>query len=116
MLRPLLAVGAAAAATFAVGCGEKKETLGSTGTATPSAQTDRDTTETDEIITTTPTKPSSGAPVRISESQFGRVVADRKGEALYLFDKESGPKAECYGECAKAWPPFLTKGKPRAIK
>lgn len=57
----------------------------------------------------------AGTKVKVVGSEFGRVVADRKGEALYLFDREDNGKSECYGACAKAWPPLLTKGKPRAI-
>jgi predicted lipoprotein with Yx(FWY)xxD motif len=57
-----------------------------------------------------------GAVVKVVDSQFGRVIADRKGEAVYLFDKERGRKSECYGACAVAWPPVLTKGRPRAGK
>ena len=33
---------------------------------------------------------------------------------LYLFDADKGKSSTCYGGCAKAWPPFLTKGKPSA--
>jgi len=55
-----------------------------------------------------------GAVVRVVDSQFGRVIADKRGEAFYLFDKEKGKKSRCYGDCAVAWPPVLTKGKPRA--
>ena len=55
-----------------------------------------------------------GPLVRIVDSQYGRVVADRSGEALYLFDKEKGQRSRCYGECAIVWPPLLAKGKPRA--
>src|SRR5215208_5662606 len=55
-----------------------------------------------------------GTTVKIVRSQYGRVVADRRGEALYLFDKEKRKRSECYGACAKAWPPLLTKAKPRA--
>jgi predicted lipoprotein with Yx(FWY)xxD motif len=56
-----------------------------------------------------------GATVKVVDSQFGRVIADRRGEAFYLFDKEKGKRSRCYGECAVAWPPVLTKGKPRAV-
>ena len=55
-----------------------------------------------------------GATVKVVDSQFGRVIADRRGEAFYLFDKEKGKRSRCYGECAVAWPPVLTKAKPRA--
>jgi predicted lipoprotein with Yx(FWY)xxD motif len=58
--------------------------------------------------------PRKGAVVKVVDSQFGRVIADRRGEAFYLFDKEKGTKSRCYGECAVAWPPVLTKGTPRA--
>ena len=54
-----------------------------------------------------------GATVKVVGSQFGRVIADQRGEAFYLFDKEKGKASRCYGECAVAWPPVLTKGKPR---
>ena len=57
-----------------------------------------------------------GAVVKVVNSQYGRVVADGKGEAFYLFDRESTKKSECYGACATAWPPMLTKGQPRAGK
>jgi predicted lipoprotein with Yx(FWY)xxD motif len=56
-----------------------------------------------------------GARVTVADSQFGRVVADRRGEALYLFDREKDGRSECYGTCAKVWPPLLTKGKPAAL-
>jgi predicted lipoprotein with Yx(FWY)xxD motif len=55
-----------------------------------------------------------GARLGVVDSQFGRVVADRHGEALYLFDRERNGKSECYGACAKAWPPLLTEGRPVA--
>lgn len=55
-----------------------------------------------------------GKLIKAVGSQYGRVVADAKGEAFYLFDKEQSSKSECYGACARAWPPVLTSGKPRA--
>jgi predicted lipoprotein with Yx(FWY)xxD motif len=59
---------------------------------------------------------SRGATLKVVMSRYGKVVADSKGEALYLFTKDGRGKSQCYGACAAAWPPFLTKGKPRAGK
>ena len=58
----------------------------------------------------------AGAMVKVVSSRYGKVVADSKGEALYLFTKDGRGRSQCYGTCAKAWPPFLSKGKPRAGK
>ncbi len=33
---------------------------------------------------------------------------------VYIWEQEPTDKAECYGDCAEAWPPVLTKGKPVA--
>jgi predicted lipoprotein with Yx(FWY)xxD motif len=57
---------------------------------------------------------AKGAIVKVVDSDYGRVIADRRGEAFYLFDRESTGKSECYGECATAWPPLVTQGQPRA--
>jgi predicted lipoprotein with Yx(FWY)xxD motif len=55
-----------------------------------------------------------GALVKVVSSRYGRVVADSHGEALYLFTKDGRGASRCHGDCAKAWPPFLTTGAPRA--
>jgi predicted lipoprotein with Yx(FWY)xxD motif len=57
---------------------------------------------------------AQGALVKVVDSRYGRVIADRTGEAVYLFDRENAARSECYGKCGVAWPPLLTKGKPRA--
>jgi predicted lipoprotein with Yx(FWY)xxD motif len=57
---------------------------------------------------------AKGRLIKAVGSEYGQVVADGKGEAFYIFDKEKSAKSKCYGACAAAWPPVLTKGKPRA--
>ncbi|HEU4735754.1 MAG TPA: hypothetical protein VFS48_01850 [Solirubrobacterales bacterium] len=59
---------------------------------------------------------AKGRLIKTVGSEYGQVVADGKGEAFYVFGKESSAKSKCYGACAAAWPPVLTKGKPRAGK
>jgi predicted lipoprotein with Yx(FWY)xxD motif len=55
-----------------------------------------------------------GETIRVVHSQFGRILADRRGQAVYLFDRETSGRSECYGPCAVAWPPVFTKGRPVA--
>ena len=47
-------------------------------------------------------------------TRYGRVLFDGEGRALYLFTRERTGRSRCYGDCASAWPSFLTKGRPRA--
>jgi predicted lipoprotein with Yx(FWY)xxD motif len=48
-----------------------------------------------------------------ADSNFGTILYDGSGQAIYLFDAETSSVPECYGECAEAWPPVLTAGAPR---
>ncbi len=56
----------------------------------------------------------TGTVIKAAKSQFGTMLFDGTGQAIYLFDKEQTTKPECYGACAEAWPPVLTKGEPTA--
>ena len=57
-----------------------------------------------------------GAKLKLVKSEFGKAVMNGRGRVLYLFDKETDSTPQCYDECAVAWPPMLTKGKPVAGK
>lgn len=47
-------------------------------------------------------------------SQWGRIVFDQRGRALYAFTSDTRARSTCYGACAAAWPPYLVRGKIRA--
>ena len=49
-----------------------------------------------------------------ARSNYGTILYDGSGQAIYFYDAERGDQPQCYGACAKAWPPVLTKGSPRA--
>ena len=53
---------------------------------------------------------SSGVTITTAGSDFGEVLFDGTGQAIYLFDKETTSVPDCYGDCAAAWPPVLTEG------
>jgi predicted lipoprotein with Yx(FWY)xxD motif len=57
-----------------------------------------------------------GPRVKLRGSQLGPVLFDGRDRALYLFTRDARNKSRCYGECAVAWPPFLAKGRPRAVR
>jgi predicted lipoprotein with Yx(FWY)xxD motif len=55
----------------------------------------------------------SGTVVRTAPSDYGTMLFDESGQAIYLFDRETSDRPRCYGPCADAWPPVLTKAEPQ---
>jgi predicted lipoprotein with Yx(FWY)xxD motif len=56
----------------------------------------------------------AGTAITTADSEFGPMLFDQPGQAIYLFDKETTSRPDCYGDCAAAWPPVLTAGPPQA--
>jgi predicted lipoprotein with Yx(FWY)xxD motif len=59
-------------------------------------------------------KSSGAAIVTVRKTKLGRIVTDGSGRTMYLFEKDKGTHSNCSGACAKAWPPLMTTGKPKA--
>jgi len=55
-----------------------------------------------------------GTTITLGGSEFGQMLFDSKKQAIYIFENDGKDKAVCYGECAEAWPPVFTDGKPKA--
>jgi predicted lipoprotein with Yx(FWY)xxD motif len=93
------------------GCGDDDDSgdsaSGAAATTTQAAQEPAPPAETTAAAAT-------GTTVKVADSDFGQILFDDSDQAIYLFDKESSAKSECYGECAEAWPPVLTEGGPQA--
>ena len=49
-------------------------------------------------------------------SKLGQILVDAQGRTLYLFEKDESDESYCSGKCAKVWPPYTTKGGPKAGK
>src|SRR5437867_13421455 len=58
---------------------------------------------------------TKAATLTAHSSRYGKILFDGRGRVLYLFARDRGGHSTCSGACAKAWPPFLTKGAPRAL-
>jgi predicted lipoprotein with Yx(FWY)xxD motif len=56
----------------------------------------------------------AGVTVEVMQTQYGKVLVDGRGRALYLFTRDRSALSRCYSECAVRWPPFLTAGAPAA--
>jgi predicted lipoprotein with Yx(FWY)xxD motif len=57
---------------------------------------------------------SKQALVTTRKTKLGTILVNAQGRSLYLFLKDKNGKSACSGACAKAWPPLMTTGKPRA--
>jgi predicted lipoprotein with Yx(FWY)xxD motif len=58
------------------------------------------------------------ATLTLRQSQYGPILFDGRGRALYLFTRDvRGKRSNCYGDCARAWPVYYApKGGLRAGK
>jgi len=44
----------------------------------------------------------------------GDMMVDHKGMTLYTFDKDTGGKSVCTGQCAENWPPLKAQADDKA--
>ena len=58
--------------------------------------------------------PSPGTRITVRPSRFGRMLWGPKQQAIYIFERDARNRTRCYGDCAKAWPPVYTNGRPVA--
>src|SRR5579864_6816452 len=47
-------------------------------------------------------------------SPYGTVLFDGRGYVLYAFTHDPRGRSTCKGACAKAWPPYLVRGRVAA--
>jgi predicted lipoprotein with Yx(FWY)xxD motif len=110
-----LALIATAALLFPAACGGGE----SATDADPGAQSSSTSEATSAPATEARPAPTSasgagGTAITTAGSDFGTMLFDQAGQAIYLFDKETAGRPDCYEECAVAWPPVLTSGNPQA--
>jgi predicted lipoprotein with Yx(FWY)xxD motif len=89
------------------GAGPTPEPTAASPTASP--------TESGAAGETAATATMVGVLITVRDSEYGPMLFDERGQAIYLFDKETTSTPACYGDCAAAWPPVLTEGAPRPM-
>ena len=95
-------------------CGGDDGAVRTAAVAAPEVTATATATPRPEPAAAHPGRRPAGTRLRTIDSQYGRIVGDGSGLAVYVFTKERGGRSECYGACAKAWPPVLAKGRPVA--
>ena len=111
MNRSIAAIAAGALLLGIAACGDDDSSAGQPSGAESTAAT---TTASEDSGQAAQTRRRRGKKITLRSSQFGRVLFDTNRRAIYLFTREPGTRSRCYGECAVAWPPVLTRGRPRA--
>jgi predicted lipoprotein with Yx(FWY)xxD motif len=61
-------------------------------------------------VLTLPTLALAAEPVMMNDG----MMVDHKGMTVYTFDKDSGGKSMCNGDCAKNWPPMMAPAGAKA--
>jgi predicted lipoprotein with Yx(FWY)xxD motif len=91
-------------------------TLVAGGSAASSAKDDPSAGSNDSTSAVEAAAKKRGPKLKTADSNFGNILFNGRGRALYLFTSDSGRTSNCSGDCAVAWPPYIVKAKPVAGK
>jgi predicted lipoprotein with Yx(FWY)xxD motif len=61
-----------------------------------------------------PAAPGATGRLTVRSSEYGKTLFGPSGKVVYVFGADRTSRSRCYGVCAKAWPPLLTKAAPVA--
>jgi predicted lipoprotein with Yx(FWY)xxD motif len=85
------------------------------GSSSSSAKDDPEASATTHAAGTSAAPHQRGPKLKVIGSDYGRILADGRGRALYLFTSDRGQGSSCSGNCAAAWPPYIVKWAPTTI-
>jgi predicted lipoprotein with Yx(FWY)xxD motif len=95
-----------------VGCGADDEETSARPSPSASPAATEAASEATPADRASPRARRRGTRIRVGDSEFGTMLFDSKRQAIYIFERDPARRSACYGECAKAWPPVLTRGEP----
>jgi predicted lipoprotein with Yx(FWY)xxD motif len=97
------------------GCGAESEEPAASASPTMPASSSPAATPTSEPEPEPEPEPAApGITITSAGSDFGPMLFDAAGQAIYIWELEPTSTPQCYGDCAVAWPPVLTDGAPVA--
>lgn len=103
----VIAIGVALSAYFIYQPNSDSTEQQSTEQQKPAQPTTKDSTPNKKTV-------RKGTTITTGNSEFGPMLFNSKKQAIYIWEVEKSSTPECYGDCAAAWPPVLTKGAPVA--
>ena len=106
------ATAATAATTAATAAATAAPTTVAVAPTTVPASTPATTPASTPAATAETTAATAAATVQLVQSTLGTILADAKGNTLYVFMKDSGTTSACSGGCASAWPPLMGATTP----
>jgi predicted lipoprotein with Yx(FWY)xxD motif len=110
--RTQVLVAAAVAALWLSACGSA---AGPMRTSASSAARPAQTATALRTAVAPPRDRPRGQAITTRTGRYGRILTDGGGRTIYLFTHDRSSASTCYGRCAAAWPPVLTRGAPRAL-
>jgi len=99
------AVALVAVALLLAACGSSSSSSSTTSPAANSANASSSSASSGAV---------KGVAIKVAKNSEGMYLTGPSGRALYLWVADTGDRSSCSGECAKAWPPLLTKATPSA--
>lgn len=103
-------------ALLASGCGGSSSSRKAGASSTPAASSTATGATSAGPAASTAAKAAGGVSVVVRASGHGRVLFDGRGRVLYLFTRDGRGPSQCYGACARSWPPFIASATPTAAK
>ena len=95
-----------------VGCGDGDDAPANSGSEDAAMKKDDAAMKKDDAAM----KNAKETTITLGDSEFGSMLFDSRKQAIYVFENDSEGETVCYDECAEAWPPVFTNGKPKAGK